>query len=263
MPTFIKLLSVAIIGTLLTLMAACGARSAPAAQQKAGDSASSTNDAESRTPATLLRPSQKGRIELPGGGYYDLPKFGKFIEGGIEITSPRAGAVVAPGQTLEVALEPRKGFKPQRALVACKYDTAHIEKPPFKGTIDVPADAIGQFTLRVLAFDAENNVAGSDDVNVLVKVSAGLANLVIDPKEEFAFDFSPTCHVYVFGDYEDGVRRRLNDAGVPIEFRSENPQIAVVDAKGVVTGVSVGTAIIKAKVGQHEAQMTMHVESVP
>ncbi|MEE8460471.1 MAG: Ig-like domain-containing protein, partial [Phycisphaerales bacterium] len=181
-----------------------------------------------------------------------LPDYGDVIAG-LVITDPPPGTTVAPGDDLVVTVQATDGFVPVHVLMFSGLGTGLSDQPPFDLTLDVPLDAIGAAQVNVYAFDANWNMAVADPVAIRIEVPASLTGIDIDPQETFLFSFGPDSQLRVTGHYDDGIDRQITTAQLDTTYQSLNPGIATVDADGVVTAVSVGTAVVMATNGQHSA----------
>ena len=200
-----------------------------------------------------------------GGGAsgFEPPPFGNLVSG-IVITDPLMGALVTPGQPLSVTVEPIDGFVPMHVLVVSRFEAGFDETGPFTMDLDIPIDAIGALTLFALAFDAEWNMAGAMEVVVQIDVSASLTGIAFSADTAFVYiDLDPTYQARVFGSYDDGIERNITSSELGTVYESLYPGIVTIDTEGMVTGLSDGTATVRATNGPHTATAQIFVKSFP
>jgi hypothetical protein len=185
------------------------------------------------------------------------------MRGGIEITEPDPGTVVAPGEPIEVTVEGVDDFVPVRVLVVSDHDAEMTEETPFTVTLDVPEEALGEITLTAWAFDADENLAESDPVVIIAETEAMLVELSVLPEVLYLFDFAPTEQLTVIGTYDDDTERNLTSPEFGTEYESDDTTIATVDEQGVVTSVLPGTTMIRAMNAGIIGEAIVNVQSVP
>ena len=197
--------------------------------------------------------------EIQGKSGFTPPVFGDLVSG-IVITDPLARALVTPGQPLSVTVEPIDGFVPMHVLLVSRFEAEFDDTAPFTMDLDIPVDAIGVLSLEALAFDAEWNMAVATEVVVQIDVSASLTAIAFfDDTAFISIDLDPTYQAHVFGSYDDGVKRNLTSSELGTVYESLDPEIATIDAEGMVTGLSDGTATVRATNGPHTATTTVIV----
>ena len=178
----------------------------------------------------------------------------------IEIGSPAPGAIVTPGSTLPVTVEPLGGYVPVRVLVMSMADSdLDSNGTPFEMALEVPDDAIGDITLLAFSLDAGDVLVESNPVTVHVSVSADLTGLSVIPDEQFTFAYCPGQNLRVMGHYDDGVNREITSAALGTTYATDNPLAATVDSNGLITTYYVGSATITVTNGAHEATTEVHV----
>ncbi len=186
-----------------------------------------------------------------GTPLFVLPQQTHAVEDGIQIVSPLPGTPVTPGAELSVTVQGTGGFVPVRVMVVSDNDAAIDEEAPFDVLIDVPANSIGEVRLGAFAFDAKQNFAEAVELLLQVDVGASLTGISVGPEMLYLFAFAPTQAVTVMGTYDDGVERDLTPASLGTTYETSDPEVATVDAEGVVTGHRVGSTIITATNGAH------------
>ncbi|MHC4414731.1 MAG: Ig-like domain-containing protein [Planctomycetota bacterium] len=197
----------------------------------------------------------------------------------IVFTEPQPGTSVTAGRPLRVAVEIGGGAVPDRVLFTTKYDTELVVSPPFAAYLNVPREAIGDLYVEAVAtkgrLEWQRNELGhfellepmdgfqmtTASVTVAIDVPAALTEIAIGSAQILLSDFAPRHEVAVLGIFDDGVRRRLKEAGMPIRYRVEDESVATVDARGIMTAVSSGRTVVEAVYGDLAATAEVFVDS--
>jgi uncharacterized protein YjdB len=120
----------------------------------------------------------------------------------------------------------------------------------------------------IAAVDDAGNVklfgAGEVTVGAIVGGKPGLTTFMVKPPSIKTIEINSLKTPLVVGGTVqlDGVTRIFNGdprTGVPLNWTSDNAQVATVDAGGVVTGVGPGSAVIKATTGEATATTKINV----
>jgi hypothetical protein len=179
------------------------------------------------------------------------------IPGGVEITAPTDGALVAAGSTINVSATGVGGFIIARALVSSAKFASDDDRdagPGFSTTVAVPTDVIGPLTIELLAKDNQSNFKTATPVTITVGAPGGAALLRLDAEKVTMLNATPTRQLRIYGIYTDGVRREVTHApGIRYEMDTQDPRkpnypyngtgVAVVDALGVVTAKTHGSTM--------------------
>jgi hypothetical protein len=121
----------------------------------------------------------------------------------------------------------------------------------------------------IAAVDDEGNVKlfgiGEVTVGAIVGGKPGLTTFTVKAPSVKTIEISPLKHMLLVGGSArlDAVTRIFSGdprTGVPIEWTSDNPQVAKVSAGGVVSGVGPGKAMITATSGSATAKTTVSVK---
>ncbi len=195
-----------------------------------------------------------GDVVLPSGRTI---RFGHMIENGVAISVPRNGTTVRPGTDLVVQVEARSGFRPQRILVGCEYGTALVDSASSGAKISIPEDAFGRFELTVLAFDDENNAATSPATTVQVEPEAAMLRLRVD---RFMIYLDEQVQLRVFGEFDDGVDRRVASSDTSTKYESLDTSVATIDHEGIAHAISPGTARFRVRHGDFAAAVEAPVQ---
>jgi hypothetical protein len=177
--------------------------------------------------------------------------------GGVAITAPADGAVVAAGSTISVSAIGSGGFTIARALVssaAFASDDDQDAGAGFTANVTVPADSIGPLAIGLVAKDATSNFKTAAPVTITVVAPGNVAVVRLDAEKLAMLYATPTRQLRVYGIYSDGVRRDLTHApGILYEMDTQDPRkpnypyngtgVAVVDAAGMVTAKTHGSTV--------------------
>jgi len=179
------------------------------------------------------------------------------VPGGVAITAPTDGAVVAAGSTIVVSAIGSGGFAIAGALVSSAGFASGDDHDPGEGfttNVTLPADAIGPVVIEFVAKDANSNFKTAAPVTINVVTPGNVSLQRLDAERLTLLHASPTRPLRVFGTYSDGVRRELTHApGILYEMDTQDPRkpnypyngtgVAVVDSAGVVTAKTHGTTV--------------------
>jgi len=177
--------------------------------------------------------------------------------GGVVITAPYEGAVVAAGSTILVSAAGHSGFKIARAVVSTLGVASDEDDDPgelFTTRLVMPADHLGPITIELLAKDANGNIKRAVPVHVTVAVPGSVALLRLDAEPATLLYASPSRQLHVHGVYSDGVRREVTRVpGILFEMDTQDIRkpdypyngtgVAVVDASGLVTAKTCGSTV--------------------
>jgi hypothetical protein len=179
------------------------------------------------------------------------------VPGGVAITAPSDGTVVAAGSTMTVSAIGSGGFAIAGALVSNAAFASGDDHDPGEGfstSVTVPADAIGPLVIELVAKDANSNFKTAAPVTISVAAPGNVALVRVDAEKLTMLHATPTRQLRVFGIYSDGVTRELTHApGILYEMDTQDPRkpnypyngtgVAVVDASGVVTAKTHGSTV--------------------
>lgn len=181
----------------------------------------------------------------------------------VTITSPDDGAVVEPGQTIVVRVDATPGvfrFVQLIAQAPLRYDQA-LNAPPYEFQLHVPSDiasgvcaltAVGsiQSGVRVYSRAIHLDVERSDSPK---RLKSALSTL--------GFDYvGDDGSLIVTGVFPDGSSADLTRSRLT-KYTSDNPSVATVDARGVVTAVGPGHAKVTIQNGDQTLVVPVAVSS--
>lgn len=200
--------------------------------------------------------------------HYNLPAIHRSIRpagspnaniASITITSPPNGAMITPGQNLEVLVNGSGDVTKVLFIggnsVIDLYSELHAGSAT-SFSYSVPPLACGKVTLCAIGFDDSSNTA-LDTITVYAVPSATLDSLDLNQYELFLPAGNQVSFSYV-GVYSDGVRRDLR-LQTGVTFTSTNENIARVPAPNLIEGVSEGTASITVSYQARSTSIEVHV----
>lgn len=196
-------------------------------------------------------------------GYSFQPYASRSIQPGVRIVSPAPGTTVAPGQTIEVVVEPTSGANVQRVLVLGTDAAAIDEQPPFRLQLTVPANLSGDFPLSALGANATGDYFTGDSVHLRVRPTADLLKLDLKPDDVVLIGTGSTRPMTTVGEYADGIVRDLTDPVTGTLYQSVNSSIVSVSSAGQITARSLGTTTIVARNGEDQDSITVRVLEGP
>lgn len=119
------------------------------------------------------------------------------------------GAVVFPGEEIELSVEGVSQYTPLRILLLSRDDDQIALGPNAAFTVRVPLEAIGIFRLSAMGIDDNNNVATSNEIELPVFIDATMLGISATPESLSLYSFSRTASIQVLGHYSDSVDREV------------------------------------------------------
>jgi hypothetical protein len=172
----------------------------------------------------------------------------------LQITSPANGTVVSPGTTLTVSVTPSIagafanvfviGFDPI-GWVGMDVTTA----PPWQLALRIPTrTSPGRYELTAGgAPTAGGEPIYSDPVAIQVERADNPVSISVDLANVF-LSVGKRDYMLVWGVYSDGVKYNITRS-TKTTFSSNDPSVATVDARGVITGIAPGKATVRVSNG--------------
>jgi hypothetical protein len=192
---------------------------------------------------------------------YLIVSVGVGEAGTVTVTSPQPGAVVTAGQTISVtfATTSPAGLLAASAWtvpVASDAQRQFVFKAPFAVPVKIPSTDLGPATLRVQAADKVGGKLETSFGIVIrppapaqsLKVRAGLIGFLRVGGKQL---------LDVQGVFPDGVDRYVRLYNTTYEIN--NPQVATVDALGLVTGVAPGMTTVTIRHGSLSTTLPVKV----
>jgi pimeloyl-ACP methyl ester carboxylesterase len=196
------------------------------------------------------------------GGVPPVPPEHPKVDG-MSMTFPTSGAVFSSGGQIPVTVAPINGFQPESILVLSPYDVQEIDPLLLQTTLSIPANAVGPMPIYVAAFDADSNLAETDDVVVQIVPPANLTGISIAPTSIELTGLGPTQALTVTGHYDDEIDRDLTSSVLGTSYQVADRNVATVSADGLVTSVGVGQTIVTAGHGSFTAPAQVEVIGLP
>jgi hypothetical protein len=170
----------------------------------------------------------------------------------LQIVSPVNGTVVNPGQTVNVVVEPSPGttFELVIAGIAELPRVRDLkDSPPYEFTLTIPLDATpGEYQIGASGVISEGTGVNATPVVIRVEKLEGLLKLDVQPAFVFLRFVGEQKRLDVNGTYSDGKTLGLTfSAGTT--YSSDDPTIASVDSRGVITGIKAGATTVHVRNG--------------
>ncbi len=157
----------------------------------------------------------------------------------VTITSPAAGTVVNPLDTLSISITGNNEVS--SLLVAAGNNllpmhTAYYDTTSCSFTYEVPAEAIGKVSITVMGFGVGENIA-LDSTFILVQPDAVLDSITVDP-DTITFAVFDQTMAMVSGHYQDSIVRNLSgNPAVSLKLSTGN---AVLSGDNTIFGMAEG-----------------------
>jgi hypothetical protein len=178
----------------------------------------------------------------------------------ITITSPISGTVVVPGQTLQVSVSARTGFKAIQVIGEDIGITPPQQTPPYSFVITIPNNIIGPKQVTALGIVGPESGVFSQSVIVDVEVQTPLTHLNATPSR-VNFNFvGDQVNLTVIGQFSDGTEADITRSS-KTTYQTNNATVANVNSGGVLTATGVGTTGILVKYGGAVAAVPVAVRA--
>ncbi len=172
----------------------------------------------------------------------------------ISVSAPIDGQVVNPGDAIEVSVMASPAFT--KAFVATPDQIASTSVQPFRARIDIPATAIGQYTIGVRA-DTATGDSATASITLNVTPNALVASLVVRPLE-FFLNVGDTVKPRVSGVFADGVTRDLSRS-TTVVFASSDPSVVSALPDGTLKATGAGIAWVTVSADAASAEVLINV----
>ena len=187
---------------------------------------------------------------------------GELIEGGLVISSPANGQIVAGGSSITVTVEPVAPFEAQRVMLLSEFDVSVLEQSAFEFEFIVPEDHVGALPLSAMGEDAFGNFATSEPVAVTAEAPASLVAIDASPNEVFLNGFDDRRNLRVAGQYDDGISRDLTEPSTGTAYTSVDPAIVTVSDDGVLRPRRDGVTTVIASNGGLQGTISVEVLNI-
>ncbi|MBV9867847.1 MAG: hypothetical protein JO316_21040 [Abitibacteriaceae bacterium] len=193
----------------------------------------------------------------------------------VAVSSPSEGAVLTPGGTLTITVDPVNGANVQAVMMfvgsgSGYIDSAEVEKSPtttsFTATFGIPSGYVGNLPITIYARDAAGNVSTTTTIrNTSVQPSATLQSIKSNPD---ALNFyaagastpGATQQLIVKGTYSDAVVRNVTSSDTGTSYVANDSSVVTVSDSGEVTAIGNGTTTIKITNGNNSLAVPVSVQ---
>ena len=168
------------------------------------------------------------------------------VAAGIQVISPPAGSVIAPGQTFPVVVQtdPGSGIRMVR-VVGAGFGLADFQRAPAAPfVLTAPKAILGAVEIRALGITAPEQGVFSDPVNLFIETTSAIEDMKVNLDDiEFLKlgEQFPLRITGVFAGEEFDITRSSRTT-----YSSDNSAVAYVSAGGIVTATGPGTARVSA-----------------
>jgi hypothetical protein len=169
----------------------------------------------------------------------------------LTITSPVAGTIVVPGQTIPVSVSARSTFQAIQVIGENIGITPPKQNPPYSFVLTIPNNIIGPKRITALGITGPDNGVFSQSVVIDVEVQTPLTNLTVTPS---LISFA----LIGIGAFWDGTGALLTPSS-KTSYQSNDATVAKVSADGIVTATGKGTTSILVKYGSMSAVVPVTV----
>jgi pimeloyl-ACP methyl ester carboxylesterase len=160
----------------------------------------------------------------------------------LTITSPPAGAVVRPGQRIEVHFAISPPSTPVEIIAGVNLAASTAVTPGLSAIVTVPVDAVGTQDITVLVI-GENGAIYGNAIDVLVDPGR-LRAIAISAPPQLGTP-GQVLPLRILGDYADDVQRDITPADAGTTYASSNETILGVTANGLIQVRKNGVAILR------------------
>lgn len=211
-------------------------------------------------PAPSLLPVTASALALNEAMQARMRPF-QSVAPGLAITSPAPGTVVSSGETVLVTVEPLPGASVARVLLTGPSVAQVDEAAPFQFTLEVPAEAVGDFTLTAAGSNDKGQLFTSGELQLLALPEAALTAIELLPRDPLLLGPGDTVRLSALGHFSDGIARDISDPAVGTLYSSIEPEFAEVSADGVVTAIQPGVTTLLARNGDVQDSVTVNILS--
>lgn len=185
-----------------------------------------------------------------------------FVQG-LNITSPVSGTNVPAGASVSVTVAATNGFQPAKVLLIGPWGADLDETAPFALTVNVPANWLGPLAVKAFGVDTNGIFAEAPEIVLNVNTTATLTNLALRPDTIYLFDYAQSKQVEVFGQFSDGVERKLTPPLFAPAYLIVDPAIASVTTNGLVQAQRLGTTTLLVRHGLLSAMAHVQILGAP
>jgi hypothetical protein len=151
----------------------------------------------------------------------------------IIITSPEAGTVYSPGDTVHVVVSAPENATAVFAALS-DYPFTVDDSPPFAMDITVPQKSLGETPIVVVGWD-NNEIIGTASTTVTVTTTATVTSLKVWPDSVLYLRANDKVPFVVHGVFSDGVERDITTSQCGTAYATTDSSVATIDSNGVLT----------------------------
>jgi len=165
-----------------------------------------------------------------------------LVSNGIIITSPAAGTVFSPGDTVHVVVSAPANAT--TVFAALSYGQFIVDNtPPFEMDIPVPQQDLGELPIVVVGWDT-NGIIGITSTMVNVTTTANIISLKVWTDSVLYLSPGETVPFTVHGVFSDGVERDITTSQCGTTYGTTDSSVASIDTNGVLTARAPGFCIV-------------------
>lgn len=180
----------------------------------------------------------------------------------LRITSPAEGAIVQPGESLTVTVEAVGAF--QLVFVGGSgpigFGKESLKAPPYKFTVSIPKRiAPGEYWLTAVGSISRDHPVDSPPVRILVERADSPVSMAVYPVAPDLM-VGRKAYLSVTGQYADNTTADLSKSG-RIRYSSSAPDVASVQAQGIVAAIAPGMATIEIRYDKLSLEVSVRVRA--
>ena len=163
----------------------------------------------------------------------------------LQITSPRSGTVVHPGETVVIAVQADPSVSNIAILAQDPLGfSQRTNGQSLQFLLTIPSDTtIGAYDVGAMGTAPDGSVVDSPPISLQVDIPKSRFKMGTEPSV-LRFDApGETMPLHVIGIFANGSKMDMTHS-TQMSYSSQNPQIATVDDRGIVTAVAPGSTRI-------------------
>jgi hypothetical protein len=176
------------------------------------------------------------------------------VDSRVQITSPTAGQVFAPGATLTINVQVDPSVNATDMLISLvgigQIGTTNTGPTQFQGTQVIPPTFSGPLTIVPVAVDGNQNYFSGAPVTVSVSPGVAPQQVILSQKYFYVSPTKvPSQQLHLTGTYSGGTQLDLTSSATGTTYVSSNTAAVTVTADGLAHMVAPGLAVITAANG--------------
>ena len=193
---------------------------------------------------------------------------------GLQIISPKVGAVFYAGDTVTIKIKQDSGENIKMVFLGA-LKTAKgtmLTSPPYQYVFSIDKDFIGTETILANArLDNNKVIEARVDIQVVLPSNIALAGIRTGPNPVCLYKMPQnsnpndirifeTKSMAVSGTYSDGIKREITGSTSGTTYTSSDEKVVTVDKEGKVTAQGLGKAKITVRNGKFSAMVDVVVK---